>query len=262
MSPSLHSSTLIAMSLSLPNSSASNTQPQRLLLPPPSVHPLSSLSPTVSSSILSPYYNQGLQPPLFNPLLVHHTQVIDRTTSIREQVTAVIQSETLPIQHILQPFTTPPSTSLNPSALNFEGRADLSVVSPEDRNSFANELAKNLNTAFTGAPPRLQHTVNPPQQSGAVSLHDFPNNLDLNDPATPSESSFIESTMDLMFLDPDDGQWNNDDLDEGPNLRNAQGVLLSYMEICDSMYILGEFSEASSDEDPDMENNCEVSKRC
>ena len=157
-----HIDVMGTMSLSLPNSSASNTQLQWLLLPPPSVHLLSSLSPTVPLSILSPYYNQGPQPPLFNPLLAHHTQVVDRTTSICEQVTAVIQSETLPIQHISQPFTTPPSTSLNPSAVNFEGQADLSIVSPEDRNSFANELAKNLITAFTGAPPRLQHTVNPP----------------------------------------------------------------------------------------------------
>lgn len=92
-----HMDTTGIMSLSLPNSSASNTQQQRLLLPPPSVHPLSSLSPTVSSSILPPYHNQGPQPPLFNPLLAHHgksAQVVDRTTSICEQVTALIQSET------------------------------------------------------------------------------------------------------------------------------------------------------------------------
>ena len=254
-----HMDTTGIMSLSLLNSSASNTQQQRLLLPPPS-----SLSPTVSSSILPPYHNQGPQPPLFNPLLVHHSksaQVVDRTTSIRERLTPLIQSETLPIQRISELFTTPPSTSLNPSAVNFEGRADLSVTPPEGRNFFANELANNLNTAFTGAPPRLQHTVNPLQQSGVVPLHKFPDNLDLNNPATHSESSFIESTMDLMFLDLDDGQWDNDDLDEGPDHRNPQGVLLSYMEICDFMYILGESSETSSNEDLDAENDCEASER-
>jgi len=120
-----HIDTTGIMTLSLPNSSASNAQQRRLLLPPPSV--------------------------------------------------------TLPIQHLLEPFTTPPSTSLNPSAANFEEQADLRVASPinedrnfpmdEDRPSFANELIKTLNTAFTGAP---QHTVNP------LVLHDFPNDFDLN----------------------------------------------------------------------------------
>ena len=106
------------MTLSLPNSSASNAQQQRLLLPPPSV--------------------------------------------------------TLPIQHLSEPFTTPPSTSLNPSAANFEGQADLRVASPidedrnfpmdedrnppvdedrhspmdEDRHSFANELVETLKHGF------------------------------------------------------------------------------------------------------------------
>jgi len=193
-----HIDTTGIMTLSLPNSSASNTQQQRLLLPPPSV--------------------------------------------------------TLPVQHLLEPFTTPPSTSLNPSAANFEEQADLRVASPidedrnfpmdeernppvdgdrnppmdedrhspmdEDRPSFANELVKTLNTAFTGAP---QHTINP------LALHDFPNDFDLNGPATPSESCFIESTlMGLMFFDLDDGPWDDDDLDESP--RNSRGVLLDYME--------------------------------
>ena len=171
-----------------PNSSASNTQQQRLLLPPPSV--------------------------------------------------------TLPIQHLSEPFTTPPSTSLNPSATNFEGQADLRVASPidedrnspmdedrnpsmdedrhspmdEDRPSFADELVKTLNMALTGAP---QHTINP------LALRDFPNDFDLNGPATPSESCFIESTLiGLMFLDLDDGPWDGDDLDERPNHRNTRGVLL------------------------------------
>jgi len=90
----------------------------------------------------------------------------------------------------------------------------------EDRPSFANELVKTLNTAFTGAP---QHTINP------LALHDFPNDFDLNGPATPSESCFIESTlMGLMFFDLDDGPWDGDDLDESP--RNSRGVLLDYME--------------------------------
>ena len=92
---------------------------------------------------------------------------------------------TLPIQHLLEPFTTPPSTSLNPSAANFEEQTDLRVASPidedrnfpmdEDRPSFANELVQTLNTTFTGTP---QHTVNP------LVLHDFPNDFDLNNPAT------------------------------------------------------------------------------
>jgi len=133
---------------------------------------------------------------------------------------------TLPIQHLLEPFTTPASTSLNSSAANFEEQADLRAASPiyedrnfpmdedrnspvdadrnppmdedrhspmdEDRPSFANELVKTLNTAFTGAP---QHTVNP------LVLHDFPNDFDLNNPATHSKSRFIESTLiGLMFL--------------------------------------------------------------
>ena len=135
-------------------------------------------------------------------------------------------SVTLPIQHLLEPFTTPASTSLNSSAANFEEQADLRAASPiyedrnfpmdedrnspvdadrnppmdedrhspmdEDRPSFANELVKTLNTAFTGAP---QHTINP------LALHKFPNDFDLNGPATPSESCFIESTLiGLMFL--------------------------------------------------------------
>ena len=109
-----HIDTTGIMTLFLPNSSASNAQQQRLLLPPPSV--------------------------------------------------------TLPIQHLSEPFTTPPSTSLNPSALN--------------------------------------------------------------DPATHSESCFIESTlMGLMFLNLDDGQWDGDDSDESPNHRNPRGMLLDYMEI-------------------------------
>jgi hypothetical protein len=184
-----------------PNSSASNTQRQRLLLPPPSV--------------------------------------------------------ALPIQHLSEPFTTPPSTSLNPSAANFEEQADLGVASPidedrnfpmdedrdppvdedrnplmdadrhspmdEDRPAFADELVKTLNTAFTGAP---QHTVNP------LVLHDFPNDFDLDNPATHSESRFIESIlMGLMFLNLDDGQWDGDDSDESPNCRNPRGVLLDYWNI-------------------------------
>jgi hypothetical protein len=113
----------------------------------------------------------------------------------------------------------------------------------EDRPSFANELVKTLNTAFTGAP---QHTINP------LALPDFSNDFDLNGPATPSESCFIESTLiGLMFLDLDDGQWDGDDLDESP--RNPRGVLLDYMEyimICDFMYILDHPTplETSSDE--------------
>jgi len=81
---------------------------------------------------------------------------------------------TLPIQHLSEPFTTPPSTSLNPSAANFEGQADLRVASPidedrnfpmdedrnppvdedrhspmdEDRHSFANELVETLKHGF------------------------------------------------------------------------------------------------------------------
>ena len=180
-------------------------------------------------------------------------------------------SATLPIQHLLEPFTAPASTSLNPSAAHFEEQADLRVASPiyedrnflmdedrnplvdEDRNppmdedgpSFATELVKTLNTAFTGAP---QHTINP------LALHNFPNDFDLNGPATPSESCFIESTLiGLMFLDLDDGPWDGDDLDESPNHRNPRGVLLDYMEyivICDFMYILDNptASETSSDE--------------
>jgi hypothetical protein len=180
----------------------------------------------------------------------------------------------LPIQHLSDPFTTPPSISLNPSAANFEEQADRRVVSPivvsptdedrnfpmdEDRNppmdeerhspmdedgpSFANELVKTLNTAFTGAPP---HAVNP------LALHDFPNDFDLNGPATHSESCFIESTLiGLMFLDLDDGLWDGDDLDESP--RNPLGALLDYMEyivICDFTYILDNPipSETSSNE--------------
>jgi len=202
-----HIDTTGVMTLFLPNSSASNAQQQRLLLPPPSdiAHPTS-----------------------------------------------------------LGTFHHPPSTSLNPSAANFEEQADLGVVSPidegrncpmdadrnppvdEDRNppmdedrhspmdedgpSFANELVNTLNTAFTGAP---QHTINP------LALHDFPNDFDLNGPATPSESCFIESTlMGLMFFDLDEGPWDGDDLDESP--RNSRGVLLDYMEyivICFHVHI-------------------------
>jgi len=208
-----HIDTTGIMTLSLPNSSASNAQQQRLLLPPPSV--------------------------------------------------------TLPIQHLSEPFTTPPSTPLNPSAANFEEQADLRVASPidedrnfpmdedrnppmdedghspmdEDRPSFENELVKTLNTAFTGAPP---HAVNP------LALHDFPNDFDLNGPVTHSEYCFIESTLiGLMVLDLDDGPWDGDDLDESP--RNPLGVLLDYMEyivICDFTYISDNPtpSETSSDE--------------
>jgi hypothetical protein len=164
---------------------------------------------------------------------------------------------TLPIQHLSEPFTTPPSTSLNPSATNFEGQADLRVASPidedrdplmdedrhspmdedrhspmdEDGPSFADKLVKTLNTAFSGAP---QHAINP------LALHNFPNDFDPNGPATPSESCFVESTLiGLMFLDLDDGPWDGDDLDESP--RNPRGVLLDYMEsivICDFIYTL------------------------
>ena len=125
-------------------------------------------------------------------------------------------SVTLPIQHFLEPFTTP-SSSLNPSAANFEGQADLRVASPidedtnfpmdedrhspvdedthfpmdEDRHSFANELVNTLNTAFNSASP---HTINP------LALHDFPSDSGLNNPATQSESCFKESTlMGLIF---------------------------------------------------------------
>jgi hypothetical protein len=132
----------------------------------------------------------------------------------------------------LEPFTTPSSTSLNPSAANSEGQADLRVAFPidEDRHSFANELVKTLNTTFTGTP---QHTINP------LQLHNFHNDFDLNNPATHSESCFIESTMmGLMFLDLDDGQWNADDSDESPICRNPRGALLEYIVICDFMYIL------------------------
>jgi hypothetical protein len=90
--------------------------------------------------------------------------------------------------------------SLNLSAANSKGQADLRVAFPidEDRHSFANELVKTLNTTFTGTP---QHTINP------LQLHDFHNDFNLNNPATHSESCFIESTlMGLMFLDLDDGQ--------------------------------------------------------
>ena len=162
---------------------------------------------------------------------------------------------TLPIQHLLEPFTTPSSTSLNPPAANFEEQADLRVASPidkdrnfpmdEDRPSFANELVKTLNTVFTGAP---QHTVNP------LVLHDFPNDFDLNNLATHSESCFIEGTlMGLVFLNLDDGQWAGDDSDESPDYRNPRGLLLDYMEyivIYDFMYILDSRipSETSSDE--------------
>ena len=176
------------------NSNTSNTQQQRLLLPPPSV--------------------------------------------------------TLPIQHFSESFTTPPSTSLNPSTANFEGQADLRAASPidedrnlpmdedrnplvdedrhspmdEDRHYFANELVETLNTAFTGAPP--WQTVNP------LALHDVPNDFDLNNPAMHSESCFIESTlMGLMFLNLDDGRWDGHDSDESLNRRNPRGVLLGYMEI-------------------------------
>jgi hypothetical protein len=156
---------------------------------------------------------------------------------------------TLPIQHLSEPFTTPPSTSLNPSATNFEGQADLRVASPidEDRNSpmdedrhspmdedgpsFSDELVKTLNMTFTGAP---QHNISP------LALHDFPNDFDLNGSATPSESCFIESTLiALMLLDLDDDPLVGDDLDESP--RNPRGVLLDYLVsivICDFMYIL------------------------
>jgi len=183
-------------------------------------------------------------------------------------------SVTLPIQHLLEPFTTPASTSLNPSAANLEEQADLAVASPiyedrnfpmdedrnplvdEDRNplidedrhspmdedmpSFATELVKTLNMAFTGAP---QHAINP------LALHDFPNDFDLNGPATPSESCFIERTLiGLMFLDLDDNPWDGDDLGKGP--RNPRGALLDYIVICDFMYILDDPtpSETSSDE--------------
>ena len=215
------------MTSSLPNFSASNIQQQqRLLLPPPSL--------------------------------------------------------TFPIQHHPEPFTTPPSTFLNPSAANFEGQADLRVASPidegrnspmdedryfpmdedsnplvdedrhspmdEERHAFANELVKTLNTAFTGAP---QDTINP------LTLHDFPNDVDLNDLATHSESRFIESTlMGLTFLNLDDNQWDGDDSDESPDRRNPQGMLLDYMEyvvICDFMYIL--------DNHIPLETSNEASKR-
>jgi hypothetical protein len=199
------------------------------------------------------------------------------TNSQQRRLLLPLPSVTLPMQHLLEPFTTPASTSLNPSAANFEEQADLRAASPiyedrnfpmdedrnfpvdadrnppmdenrhspmdEDRPSFANELVKTLNTAFTGAP---QHTINP------LALHKFPNDFDLNGPATPSESCFIESTLiGLMFLDLDDGPWDGDDLDESP--RNPRGVLLDYMEyivICDFMYILDDptSSETSSDE--------------
>jgi hypothetical protein len=121
---------------------------------------------------------------------------------------------TLHIQHVSEPFTTPPSISLNPSAANFEGQADLRVAFPidKDRHSFANELVETLNTTSTGI---SQHTINP------LQLHDFHNDFNLNNPATHSESCFIESTlMGLMFLDLDDGQWNGNDSDESPNHRN------------------------------------------
>jgi hypothetical protein len=141
-------------------------------------------------------------------------------------------SVTLPIQHVSEPFTTPPSTSLSPLAANSKGQADLRVAFPidKDRHSFANELVKTLNTTFTGTP---QHTINP------LQLHVFYNDFDLNNPATHSESYFIESTlMGLMFLNLDDGQWNGDDSDEIPNHRHPQGALLRYIVICDFMYIL------------------------
>jgi len=171
-------------------------------------------------------------------------------SNAQQQQLPLPPSVTSPIQHLSEPSTTPSSTSLNPSAANCEGQADLGVASPidedgnfpmdedrnslvgedrdypmdEDRYSFANELANTLNTAFTGAHPR---TINP------LALHDFPNDSGLNNTATHSTSCSKESTLiGLIFRNLDDGQWDDgDDSDASPNCRNPQGALLDYMEI-------------------------------
>jgi hypothetical protein len=90
------------------------------------------------------------------------------------------------------------------------------------KSSFANSLAKTLNTAFAGAPPRshsVQHTVNPLQltlqSTGSSSLHNSPN-LDFDpidtDPAgarsdsesSSDSSSDSDSTLDNMEIDRDE----------------------------------------------------------
>ena len=207
------------MTLSLPNSTASNVQQQRLLLLPP---PIAHRSKPV--------------------------QVVDTclTSSIRERLAARVQSEifdpfinTQSSSSAPQSSPSPPqhSTPLNPSSTNFEAHADRTVTSSienDDRNSFANALAKNLNTAFAGAPPgnnSLPHTVNPLHLtllSGALDpLHDFPN-LDF-DPNTndPVDIGFDSKSSSDTSSDSDSSSDNTErDYDEPDGARiaaNAQG---------------------------------------
>jgi hypothetical protein len=183
--------------ISLPCSSAFNAQQQRLLLPPPSVY---ASPPTVTS---------------------FQSETQSETLPIRESFFAT-QSSYSPPQ--CSPSWSPQPAPLNPSPGDLEPRAVHKVASPiedEDRNSFANKLAKNLNTASAGAPPGSdsQQTVNPLQltlQSTRSSpLHDSPNldfdpiNTDvagaMSDSESRSDSSLdSNSTLGNMEIDRDE----------------------------------------------------------
>jgi len=212
------------MTASLPNSSACNAQQRRLLLPPPSVHAPSVLSPTISSGILSAHPNKGPQPLRVNPPL---SQLVEYPITHH--------SESVQVDDAC-PSWPPQSTPLNPSPANFEPQPNRRVTSPiegDDRNSFANALAKNLNTAFVGAPPgngSLQLNMNPPQlilQSDALApLHDFSNldfDLHNNDPADAmpdSESCDTSSDSDSSL---DNMESDRDEPDGVRLAANAQG---------------------------------------
>ena len=217
--PSLFAQPMGTMTLSLPNSSDCNTQQQRLLLPPPSVHAPSVLSPTASS-------------------IAHHSelvQVVDTclTSSIREQAKArVPQSSSSPPQ--CSPSWPPQSIPLNPSPANFEPQADHGVTSPiedDDRSYFADALlAKTLNTAFADAPPgndSLQHTVNPLEltlQSGALgSLDDFPDfDFDLTDNDPTDVRSDSESSSDTSSGSDSSLDDTESDREYGPSTRRIR----------------------------------------
>jgi len=221
------------------NCSIRNAQQQRLLPLPPPVHVLPVLSPAASS--------------------IAHRNESDAcpTSSILEQVEALVPYGLLTNRHIPEPFINrqasssqpqrlpfcpPQSTLLNPSPVNYdEAHADHGVTPPiedGDRDSFANVLANNLNAAFAGAPAgsdEPQQNANPlllASHSGVLAPHleilDF--ELDNNSPADGRLVS--ESRMDSSS-DSDSSSNDADELQQNANpllLASHSGALAPHLD--------------------------------
>jgi hypothetical protein len=122
-------------------------------------------------------------------------------------------SVTLPIQDLSEPFTTPPSTSLNLSAADFdEGQADLRVASPIDEDR-ASPIDEDRN-------PLMDEDRNSPMDEDRHSP--------MMDEDGYSFTDELATTLNTAFTGdfPNDSDRDGDDSDESPKCRNPRGVLL------------------------------------